>query len=285
MSSRNGFALLTVLWLLLLLSVLLADVLVPVVVSLRAGENRVLLTRAKWAALGCLELARARFANEAAPTAIDSVALGTTVWCRSESLSPDERVNPNASDSSGLLRVVGDGSRVASVLDWIDADDEPREEGAERDWYSARGRATPRNAPIRDAKELGLIRGFEQVSMGDLERLFTARGEGRLSPNRAPAWALASIAVLSPQDVSKIVTRRGLAARFVTAEQLVSMTGIDVGLEEFRELTRRLSFTESERTTRFQGLVDAGTRRLDYTVVAVLHETPQGLSVAQLEAQ
>jgi type II secretory pathway component PulK len=285
MTGHRGFALLTVLWLLLLLTVLISTGLTPVLLALRAGENRVLLTRARWAALGCLELTRARFEAGRGQLSLDSIPLAPVVWCTAERLDPDERVNPNVGDSIGLGRLLADPVRVASLLDWIDADDTPRDAGAEAAWYAGRGRSLPRNAPILDPAELRLVRGLEEASVEQLEQLFTARSDGRVSANRAPAWALASVSLLTPSEAERIVDLRRPGQPFAAADQLVALGGIDLTLEEFAELTRRLSFTEAQHTFRFHGRARAGARVLHLTIVATLHEREGELTVAHLEVR
>ncbi len=284
MSANHGFALLTVLWLILLLSLLVTTEVAPIVLTDHASQNGVELVRARWAAVACLELVRERFSNGAVKTRLDSLALGPAVWCDAEPLNPDERVNPNVGDSVGLQRVLGDPGRVAAILDWIDRDDTARDAGAEAGWYARRHRPLPRNRPIRDVAELQLVRGFEETSLEQLESVFTARGDGRISPNRAPAWALVSISPLTQGDVAGLVAMRG-GQTFLTPEQLVSVAGIDVTIDEFRELTSRLSFTDAQRTIRCKGWVNMGTRVVGITIVADLRETRGELEISQVESQ
>lgn len=56
-----------------------------------------------------------------------------------------------------------------ALLDWIDADDEPRAFGAEANWYlDSNSNVKPPNHPIRDWNELVYIRGFnEQIVFGE----------------------------------------------------------------------------------------------------------------------
>jgi type II secretory pathway component PulK len=47
-----------------------------------------------------------------------------------------------------------------AILDWMDADDEPRDYGAERDYYASLNTPyAPRNAPLQTVEELLLVRG------------------------------------------------------------------------------------------------------------------------------
>ena len=58
---------------------------------------------------------------------------------------------------------------IDSILDWLDADDDPRPQGAEAEWYREQDKHyTPRNAAIVTLEELLLIRGVErQMVFGD----------------------------------------------------------------------------------------------------------------------
>lgn len=282
-TGRGGFALLTVLWLILLLSILVATGAAPVALAQRAQTNALHLTRARWSVLACLELTRARFANGRGDDSQGSVELGSTVSCSWESINPDERVNPNLADSAGLVRVLGDSARAAAVLDWIDDDDAPRKAGAEARWYGTRGKPVPRNGPIEDARELRLVRGMDGVTVGEIERVFTARGSGAVSANRAPTWALASVAVLSAEAVTRIVALREQGLRFESAEQLAAAADLELSIPEFAELTRRLSFADTRRILRFRGTVDAGDRVLESVLVVELAELGDELSIVHVE--
>lgn len=281
MSGRGGFALITVLWLILLLGALTSGGIAPIVLDQRASENRVALTRARWAALGCLDLVRARAASRSR-LAVDSIALGETVWCETTPLNADERVNPNVADSAGLLRLLESPTMVASFLDWIDEDDVARAAGAESEWYRGALRPLPRNAPLYDPAELALVRGFEALTPDELERVFTTRGSGRISPNRAPRWALGSISVLSADQIERLMIARDRQTSFVAAEQVTAAIGLEPTIPEFRELTQRLSFNESERTVVASGRVSLGTRTIESEIVAVLTQTDDELVVTHL---
>ncbi len=59
------------------------------------------------------------------------------------------------------LGLTGESSNIArdSLLDWIDPDEEPLPDGAETEYYRAKG-IRPRNGPLSSVDELALIRGF-----------------------------------------------------------------------------------------------------------------------------
>ena len=291
---RGGFALLSVLWLIAALAILTLTQVAPAIVARRAAENRTQVTRARWAAHGCLALLRSRVAAGARAPGTDSVAFSETVWCTVESLRPDERLNPNFTDSAGLVRALGDPVMTASILDWIDPDDQPRDGGAEASWYRTRQRATPRNSSLADPAELALVRGFEHATIADLESWFTTRGDGSVSPMRAERWVLESVSGLPFGWMDRLTSARFSSP--ASAEQLVAALGLQPTIGEFREMERRLSFAEESNVLRIVGHADAGRAVLKSTLIVSVQvqvagglqdpdESPNGITVTRMEAR
>ena len=89
---------------------------------------------------------------------------------------------------------------VQGLLDWLDVDEITRPGGAEDDAYAEAGRKLkPRNGPLLDVRELGLIFGFDRDLLeGSEERpgllsLVTIHGQTQINVNTAPVlvlWAL-----------------------------------------------------------------------------------------------
>lgn len=285
MNGRRGYALLSTLWFLMLLTGLMATGVSPLVFARRAGENRTHEVRARWAARSCLALTRARFANTGAVTALDSVALGPVVWCSTQSLDAWQRVNPNAGDSVGLNRFLGDSGQVAALLDWIDADDERRGGGSESASYASEARPSPRNGPIAAVAEIRMVLGFEHMRMEELEQFFTVWGDGAVSANEASLAVLGSVSVLSVRDASALLSRRGGGRRLDSPEQVVATLDLELTTAEFRELSRRLSFRDDERIIRSRGFVNIGSRTVEATLLAVMVKSPRALRVVHVEAR
>ena len=75
---------------------------------------------------------------------------------------------------------------VDSILDWLDADDDARPQGAERPWYQQEQKDGPRNAPIITLEELLLVRDVERTMIfGEDHRL--AFGANQSTLRRSPA--------------------------------------------------------------------------------------------------
>lgn len=119
-----------------------------------------------------------------------------------------------------LLAVVGVGdaeaiSLTAALLDWLDADDEPRlPGGAESSWYSAQ---TPplraANSPLAAVAELAQIRGFSPALVARLTPFVAALPAGsRINVNTAPAEVLVAAAPGLGLDTARVlVAERGRA--------------------------------------------------------------------------
>ncbi len=93
-------------------------------------------------------------------------------------------------ESAGLS---GEPLAVArdSFLDWIDDDDEPRPNGAERDYYRGQG-LVPRNAGFLTLGELGRVRGFSPATVQKIASVATADfGNGSFDARTAKPAAIA----------------------------------------------------------------------------------------------
>lgn len=105
---------------------------------------------------------------------------------------------------------------LLSLKDWMDPDEEPSgTRGAESAYYRRLDKPwTCRNAPLRSAAELRLIRGVSrELFAGDEERaglgeLVTVHGEGAINVNTAPVPLLAALVKQRESGVSWEEARR-----------------------------------------------------------------------------
>jgi general secretion pathway protein K len=219
--SRDGFALMAVLWVLAIaatVGLLLArsgrD-------AVGAARNRVSLRRAAWIAEGCAE--RARAAIDATLTdvgradawrTLDVSARGALPVECNVTLHPDDtRLDVNTITDEALrhlLREMGISAQTTDSLvdaraDWCDADDTARELGAERDWYRKAGMTEPRNGPLASIDELTLVRGFAAIPQLDS---VLAVNPGRIWLERAPAPVLAVLPGFTSEAVAALVALR-----------------------------------------------------------------------------
>ena len=119
----------------------------------------------------------------------------------------------NTADAAQIRRVflelrvlpISADSLVDAILDWRDADDEPRQNGAERAWYQGQQRFTPRNGPIADVRELARIRGLDHLSA--LDSVFGVE-PGRIPVGRAPRAVLMALPGFTEELVDRIAELR-----------------------------------------------------------------------------
>lgn len=227
-SSRGGFALLAVLWILVGISALGLAANLAAREGVASARNRADLDRAAWRAEGCLERARAAIHDVLQAHRFEG--RGATVWgrmdreiarslllrdsgCDLEMRAAGAALDVNAADDETLRRlllVLGRSpaqadSLVDALADWRDEDDAPRPFGAERPAYRAAGMRPPRNGLLADPRELRLVRGW-----GDLPGIDTLLGTepGRVPVSHAPSAVLASIPGLGPEGAARAAEMR-----------------------------------------------------------------------------
>jgi general secretion pathway protein K len=220
---RNGFALLTVLWLVAALSGVVAGALLAARLGAATSRNRIMLSRGWWARESCAEMLLAKYASGQAVRLLDTVDLGRGTWCRAELEDASSRLDLNAASAEALESVIGSDSLVESLLDWRDADELPRASGAEADWYRAHGRRTPRNGPLADVAELRLVRGFDSAEVERLRPLLGTGAGGRLNLNSVPLEILRAVPGMSAEAVEVILRRRLSARPVASTDELLTL--------------------------------------------------------------
>ena len=98
-----------------------------------------------------------------------------------------------------------------SIADWIDANDQPRPHGAERDYYVAlHNPHFPFNRPLDDLDDLLLVRGAEELEhvRPDWREFFTLYGDGTIDVHRASAEMLAALFDVTPSEISRFMSAR-----------------------------------------------------------------------------
>jgi general secretion pathway protein K len=128
--------------------------------------------------------------QDAAPQ-VQRLATGGRVECRVEALAGHfnlaSLLNREGQPASAAVAVLGrlytaqglDPGLVDAVLDWQDADHEPRPgRGAEASWYASARRPYPvSNRPFVDPSELKLVRGMTARAYAELAPLITSLPE------------------------------------------------------------------------------------------------------------
>lgn len=288
MTCRRGFALLAALWLVAVLTSLVFAGGRAVGLALAMAENRMATTRAAWAARGCLAavLSRSPQMGGAGPlhvTALDSLALGVNVWCGVVTRDPSARINPNTADSAGLARALGSTTLAASILDWMDPDTDPRDGGAETEWYRHHRRPTPRNGAILDVRELAGIRGFDTWTLAQLDDVFTTWGDGTISPNTAPPHVLRSVGLIGDAGVDVLTSLRGAGKQFHEVSEVIRLAGLEPSLPTYQALTARLNPVPSYTVIRATGYSRVRETLAMSEITALLSVGSDGIRIREME--
>lgn len=259
--TRRGFALLVVLWVMVGIGVLALAAALTGRQAIGTASNRVALTTAHWRSEGCVERMRAA-AHQALtsvhPDAVIAVwdsldrVLATSPFLTGTSCTITPRavgagLNINTADPSELHRFfaalnIGPSradSLTDALLDWRDGDTVSRALGAERQWYRAQHRLTPRDSAFADPREILLVRGFEQFS--DTIALLTTE-DGRLPLAHTPLPVLAALPGFTPEALARVAELR---ARHERLPELIALSGTlpknarETLIANYPELARR----------------------------------------------
>lgn len=103
-----------------------------------------------------------------------------------------------------------DQDRLESLMDWLDQDDEPRPNGAERDFYqNLTPPYAPTNGPLGTLLEIRLIKGFDHKTFKKLMPYLTVWSEGHVNVNTADKIVLESLSSkISPFVADDIIKAR-----------------------------------------------------------------------------
>ncbi|MBW3656767.1 MAG: general secretion pathway protein GspK [Gemmatimonadetes bacterium] len=226
--SRAGFALISVLWILVGISALAMAAGLAAREAVASARNRVDLADAAWRAEGCLERARAAISGALAAARNEGPGGGT--WgrmdravaespllagsgCDVAMIAAGAALDVNAAPEDAIHRALTAhgvpaaraDSLVDALADWRDADAVPRPRGAERAWYLANGRRAPRDGTLADGREIARVRGFDGVA--GMEEIFSTE-PGRVPLGHAPPAVLASLPGFTPEAVARVVDLR-----------------------------------------------------------------------------
>jgi type II secretory pathway component PulK len=185
--NRRGFALLSVLWMLTVLSAITATAVEAAHWEIAVSHNRVLLERAGWAREACLEILLAE--HDTSPqgrggtqgVSLDSIDLGGEVWCRAAVVDPQAQLNINSAPSTLLRAIVGSDTLTTWLI-------------RGRPWVATEAlqEALPPD-PVRLARALPFL---------------TVRGSGAVNLNSAPREVLATLPGVSPSLAAEICRAR-----------------------------------------------------------------------------
>lgn len=179
---------------------------------------------------------------------------------------------------------------VDAIMDWIDSDDEPRQNGGESEYYSSLGVPySCKNAPLDSIEELLLIRGITpEVFFGDpladppqlpLTELLTVFGpaDGTLNANTASEELLNIVGEASGRTgLAQLIVQARQETPFQTEDDLVAR-----GIVERRQGGRaaqgappEISFGVAGRVYRIHG--DGYSHNASVRIEAYVSRNPRG---------
>lgn len=174
-----------------------------------------------------------------------------------------------------------------AILDWMDPDDVPREEGAEADYYA--GLDVPigiKNGPMDSLEELLMVKGITpDLYFGDPERelpplgdLLTVRGhgDGKLNANTAPYEVLRALGEAAGRpDVADTIVQVREETPFTTREELETYGVVEPPQEGEGQTAGFDPFLVASRVFRVQGDGRAGKSKV--RIVAYVYRNPDAI--------
>jgi general secretion pathway protein K len=288
--NRDGFALITALWLIVALSVLALEFGLESRDRRLVAINRVEAVRARSVAEAGLEHSRVELERRLAESArlLSAASADRDPWARVEQEDPIEgnvgtaryavravdlggRLNINRADGATIRRLLtavgldaGRSDRLAeTILDWRDPDDFRRARGAEGvDYLEAGAAFLPANGPFRSVEELRWVEGMTERDFERLKPLVTVRGSGRVNLSSAPAPVLLSLPGMHGEVLEIILERRayGLPIPSLTELALTASPHIRDALERsLPELVSRTTPDTRELLLIAEGWPEGGT--------------------------
>lgn len=229
MTNRRGFALIAVLWIVVIVTAIGLEFSLNARARRLATINTVDDARSRAAARAGLATSVARLerllnveGREAGALldpwfdlrriAMDSASLGDSRYSV-ELRDAGSRLNVNRATEEewrrlfSALRIdAGDADRLAQALaDWRDADDLHRPRGAERREYEEAGALVlPSNAPFAHVREIRHVRGMTPAIFEQVEPYLTVLGDGRVNLNQAALPVLLAIEGIGPEAAAAI---------------------------------------------------------------------------------
>jgi general secretion pathway protein K len=229
---QSGIALIAVLWLTILLTVIASGFAFSMHGEAVAARNALSLAQARAAADGAIERTAFELIRPRNLPAVWQADGSVQTWAEGEiklttvALDESARIDLNtASDAllKGLLQNVGGldsaaaDAVLAAILDWRDADDLKRPNGAEEADYRAAGKKyKPANAPFDSVGELARVLGVTPALVARVADSLTvyARQPG-INPATATRDVLLSIPNVTPEiaDAYMVLRADAVAAK------------------------------------------------------------------------
>jgi type II secretory pathway component PulK len=255
---RRGFALVAVLWTVTVLGVVAGVGLAGARLGERATDNRLTMTRSRWAAEACLVIAEAR-AVMGALGDTGAIDLGRALTCTWTVRYPDARLDLNAAPRAALLRLAvacgvaqdAAGSLAAAVIE---------------------GRRTDPWTDVRQVPDLPPA----------IVPYLTVDGSGRVDAATAPSAVLGSLPGMTPEAVSVMLRRRRLGPPITNLDQLAgALSPAARGVLEagYADLAPLVEFGSGRVVVTAQGRVASYGRYPQVTIEVVAQRLPDRLAI------
>lgn len=231
--ARDGYALLTVLWVIAGGATVALGAAGIARDAVRAARNRGAATRASWQVEGCIAAARAaidaKLANrgEFVPatdswSSVDSTVAITVAGsgCTSRSVTTGSSLDVTRSkrdevskalQTAGVTRSRAD-SVADAIVDWQDVNEMTGDGTTEASWYRTHNRVAPPNRPISDSRELDLVRDVDALEPA--VRALLGIESGTVAINHAPVAILASLPGIPDGAAALLSQHRAVGVRF-----------------------------------------------------------------------
>jgi len=260
--SRQGFALLAVLWIITALTALTGAGMLVARLGSATTRNRILLARAEWAREACGEILQARFAADATIRSLHALDLGRGTWCRASVDDPSGKVNLNTADRDVLAQLFGairvDPTLADSVI------------------------AVRHRGPIYDARQ---VPGIDSALATRLSQYVTTRGSGVINVNSALPEVLRTLPGTTEEALFVLMGRRTEHA-LQSADDLagaLSRSARAVFLNDYAEFVRAAVFAPPQLIAMVEGGV-MGTPIVAHATLTMV-PVPGRLAVIRRETE
>jgi len=124
---------------------------------------------------------------------------------------------------------------VEALIDWLDPDSEPRDYGAESDYYLTLERPYPcKNGPLDTFEELLQVKGFSGALLEKLRPHVTLHGSSLVNVNTASAEVLASLGESLTLSDAREIASQVRAQPLTSIDQLQELSGSEVWYSQIR---------------------------------------------------
>jgi type II secretory pathway component PulK len=259
--NRRGFALIAVLWVVTALSSVVGLGLVAVRLNQRAWQNRIVLTRGRWAAEACIAIADKRI-RDGRFSDTSTVDLGQSVRCEWTAHDPTSRLNLN---TASMVQI---GRLLQSIGFHADS--------AER--LARAVRQLRRAGEIEDIRAIALLPGFDRRVLPYV----TVDGPGVVNTATASSVVLECLPGMTQEALGLILDRQRSSHPFTSLDGLIeelSPASRDAFAQHYRELAGILSFNTTQLVTRFSGWLAQYGPYPRFEIELFVARSPDGLVV------